>query len=70
MPAATVRSARRMRLLREPNVQCHITSVLLGASSVKQLSEDLGALNNTTFSTEELAAIDQLSKPIQITDRV
>lgn len=48
----------------------HITSVLLGASSVKQLSEDLGALNNTTFSTEELAAIDQLSKPIQITDRV
>ena len=48
----------------------HITSVLLGASSVKQLSEDLGALNNTTFSTEELASIDQLSKPIQITDRV
>ena len=29
LPAATVRSARRMRLLREPYVQCHITSVLL-----------------------------------------
>ena len=24
LPAATVRSARRMRLLREPYVQCHI----------------------------------------------
>ena len=29
LPAATVRSARRMRLLREPFGQCHITAVLL-----------------------------------------
>ena len=29
LPAATVRSARRMRLLREPYGQCHITAVLL-----------------------------------------
>ena len=33
LPAATVRSARRMRLLREPNVQCHITSVLLSLAT-------------------------------------
>ena len=46
LPAATVRSARRMRLLREPYGQCHITAVLLSlatqsamcfASSSKQL---------------------------------
>ena len=33
LPAATVRSARRMRLLREPYGQCHITSVLLSLST-------------------------------------
>ena len=33
LPAATVRSARRMRLLREPYGQCHITIVLLSLST-------------------------------------
>ena len=35
-----------------------VTSVLIGASSVAQLEENLGALRNTSFSDEELAAID------------
>jgi L-glyceraldehyde 3-phosphate reductase len=35
-----------------------VTSVLIGASSVAQLEENLGALRNTSFSAEELAAID------------
>ena len=33
LPSATVRSARRMRLLREPYVQCHITSVVLSLAT-------------------------------------
>ena len=41
--------------LRDPR----ITSVLIGASSVAQLEENVAALNNTSFSTEELDAIDQ-----------
>jgi len=41
-------------LLREGGV----TSVLVGASSVAQLDENLGALANTAFTPEELAAID------------
>ncbi|EMQ98530.1 aldo/keto reductase [Paeniglutamicibacter gangotriensis] len=43
-------------LLREGGV----TSVLLGASSTAQLDENLGALGNTTFSTEELEKIDRI----------
>ena len=35
-----------------------VTSVLIGASSVAQLEENLAAVTNTTFSDEELAAID------------
>src|SRR5271170_2031632 len=41
--------------LRDPRV----TSVVGGASSVTQLEENLGALNNLDFSPEELATIDQ-----------
>jgi L-glyceraldehyde 3-phosphate reductase len=41
--------------LRDPRV----TSVLIGASSVAQLDENLDALGNTGFSEAELAAIDQ-----------
>ena len=41
--------------LRDPRV----TSVVGGASSVTQLEENLGALNNLAFSAEELAMIDQ-----------
>jgi L-glyceraldehyde 3-phosphate reductase len=36
-----------------------VTSALIGASSVTQLQENLGALNNLTFTAAELAAIDQ-----------
>ena len=36
-----------------------VTSVLIGASSVAQLEENLGAAGRSTFTTEELDAIDQ-----------
>ena len=36
-----------------------VTSVLIGASGWSQIEDNLGALGNTSFSPEELAAIDQ-----------
>jgi L-glyceraldehyde 3-phosphate reductase len=36
-----------------------VTSVLIGASSVAQLEENLGAAGHSVFSQEELAAIDR-----------
>ena len=36
-----------------------VTSVLIGASSVAQLEDSLGAVDNLDFSDEELAAIDE-----------
>jgi L-glyceraldehyde 3-phosphate reductase len=42
-------------VLRDPRV----TSALIGASSVKQLEENLAAAQNTSFSEEELAEIDR-----------
>ena len=36
-----------------------VTSVLIGASSVAQLEENIAATKNTTFPEEELAAIDR-----------
>jgi L-glyceraldehyde 3-phosphate reductase len=36
-----------------------VTSALIGASSVAQLEQNLGALDNLTFADEELAAIDE-----------
>ena len=36
-----------------------VTSVLIGASSVAQLEENLAAAGRSTFSDEELAAIDR-----------
>jgi L-glyceraldehyde 3-phosphate reductase len=42
-------------VLRDPRV----TSALIGASSVKQLEENLAAAQNTTFSDEDLAEIDR-----------
>jgi len=39
-----------------------VTSVLIGASSVKQLEENLGALDYMLFSREELAEIDDILK--------
>jgi L-glyceraldehyde 3-phosphate reductase len=41
--------------LRDPRV----TSVLVGASSVAQLEQNVGALDDLAFTDEELAAIDQ-----------
>jgi L-glyceraldehyde 3-phosphate reductase len=41
--------------LRDPRV----TSVVVGASSVEQLEQNLGALQHLEFTDEELAAIDQ-----------
>jgi L-glyceraldehyde 3-phosphate reductase len=41
--------------LRDPRV----TSVLIGASSVRQLDENLDALDNLSFSQDELALIDE-----------
>jgi L-glyceraldehyde 3-phosphate reductase len=41
--------------LRDPRV----TSVLIGASSVAQLEDSIGALNKLDFTPDELAAIDQ-----------
>lgn len=42
-------------VLRDPRV----TSALIGASSVEQLENSLGALDNRDFSDEELTAIDK-----------
>ena len=36
-----------------------VTSVLVGASSVAQLADNFKAIENTTFTAEELAIIDQ-----------
>jgi L-glyceraldehyde 3-phosphate reductase len=38
----------------------YVTSVLLGASRWSQIEDNLGALRNTSFSHDELAAIDQV----------
>jgi L-glyceraldehyde 3-phosphate reductase len=45
-------------VLRKPAV----TSALIGASSVKQLEDNLAALNNLTFSEEELDRIESILK--------
>jgi L-glyceraldehyde 3-phosphate reductase len=45
-------------VLRKPQV----TSALIGASSVQQLEENLAALNNLTFSEDELQAIENIIK--------
>jgi L-glyceraldehyde 3-phosphate reductase len=44
-------------VLRDPRM----TSALVGASSVEQLRENLGALKQLTFAPEELAAIDRIA---------
>lgn len=45
-------------LLKDPR----ITSVLIGASSVEQLDDNLNALNNMAFSRDELSAIEAILK--------
>jgi L-glyceraldehyde 3-phosphate reductase len=39
-----------------------VTSSLIGASSVKQLEDNLAALNNLKFSDEELGRIEEILK--------
>ena len=41
-----------------------VTSVLVGASSVKQLTDNLGALQNTEFNIDELNKIDDILKEL------
>jgi L-glyceraldehyde 3-phosphate reductase len=36
-----------------------VTSVLIGASSVRQLEQNVGALDRLDFTADELAAIDE-----------
>ena len=36
-----------------------VTSVLIGASSVAQLEQNVGALDNLDFSSDEIATIDR-----------
>ena len=38
-----------------------ITSALIGASKPEQVTDCVGALNNLTFTTAELAEIDRIS---------
>ena len=42
------------------------TSVIIGASSVAQIEDDLKALDNSSFSGEELQKIEELSAPVQL----
>jgi L-glyceraldehyde 3-phosphate reductase len=51
-------------VLRDPRV----TTALIGASSVAQLEDSLGALDGAPFSDEELAEIDRYAKPDQTVD--
>jgi L-glyceraldehyde 3-phosphate reductase len=43
-----------------------VTSVIIGASSVSQLEDNLNALGNTVFSAEECQRIEELSAPVQL----
>ena len=52
-------------LLADPRV----TSVLIGASSLAQLKDNLKSLDNTSFTAEELQEIQRTSAPIQMFDR-
>jgi len=45
-------------VLRDPRV----TSAIVGVSSVQQLEENLGALDNRTFTRDELAEIDRITQ--------
>jgi L-glyceraldehyde 3-phosphate reductase len=38
-----------------------VTSVLIGASKVEQIEENVAALQNLAFSPEELQAIDRIT---------
>ena len=42
-----------------------VTSVIIGASSVAQLDDNLNALQNTSFAVEELAEIEAILQQAQ-----
>ncbi|NDW12601.1 L-glyceraldehyde 3-phosphate reductase [Bacteroides sp. 214] len=44
----------------------YVTSVIVGASSVQQLSDNLAALNKLEFSSEELAGIEEILATVQM----
>ncbi len=46
-----------------------VTSVLIGASSLAQLKDNLASMENTRFTEEEKADIERISAPIQIFGR-
>lgn len=50
---------RRDRAGADGAVDARVTSALIGASRPEQLVENVGALQNLTFSAEELAEIDR-----------
>ena len=43
-----------------------MTSVIIGASSVAQIEDNLKALDYIDFSSEELQLIEELSAPVQM----
>ena len=43
-----------------------VTSVIIGASSVAQIEDNLKALNNIEFTSEEISLIENLSAPVQM----
>jgi len=43
-----------------------VTSVIIGASSVAQIEDNLQSLGNTAFSEEELRLIEEISAPVQL----
>ena len=42
-----------------------ITSVIVGASKPSQILDNIKAIENTTFSSEELAEIDEIAASIR-----
>ena len=42
-------------------IRDRVTSVLIGASKPQQILDNIAALNNTTFTADELEAIDKAS---------
>jgi L-glyceraldehyde 3-phosphate reductase len=42
-----------------------VTSALIGASSVRQLEDNVTAVRNLDFSDEELADIDAYARPLE-----
>jgi L-glyceraldehyde 3-phosphate reductase len=55
---ATLTHVRALAGIAEARGQSLAQLVLIGASSVKQLEENLAAVSNTSFSDDELTAID------------